>query len=327
MKSSSEINTILAIYLKFIALIKRIIDRTACKVFLDCWPVYAKESHVSSRFSISTAALALSMAFIIAPALLDMTNPFAIDSAFAKQGGNGNGNSGGNGNGNSGGNGNGNSGGNGNGNSGGNGNGNSGGNGNGNSGGNGNGNSGNGNGNSSTTTESNSSKSAATEKVSKDKIAPKLGALNAAHASASAFAHASPKSRVGKIKTYYVANQVALTAQTTADETDAAALRGAFDGSGPASVLNAYEALQTDPTNPTLQNAYNQAVTDAALTGEQIVAVESAYADWKSAADADAVAANAAEEAQAALDAAANKTPVSAEARAALDALLVGKIN
>src|SRR3990170_2123120 len=159
------------------------------------------------------------MAFIITPALLDMTNPFAIDSAFAKQGGNGNGN--------------------------------------GNSGGKGNGNS-----------SSKSEKSNSTEKKATiNNIAPKLGILNAARASAKAFATALPNSRVGKIKAYYVANQVALTAQTTADETDAAALHDTFLGSGPISVVNAYEALQTDSANPTLQDAYNQAATDAALTG------------------------------------------------------------
>jgi hypothetical protein len=238
-------------------------------------------------FRSSTAAVALSIAFVITPALSDLTNPFAIDSAFAKQGGKGN--SAGTGNGNSSGN----------------------------------------NGNSSTKSDkSNSSKSAATEKqASKDKVAPKLGLLNAARASAKAFAIASPNSRVGKIKAYYVANQVALTAQTTADETDAVALHDAFLGSGPISVVNAYEAFQADAANPTLQDAYNQAATEAALTGEQIAAVETAYSDWQSAANSDALAANAASQAQTALQAAANKTPVSTEARAALDALLAGKIN
>lgn len=243
-----------------------------------------------SRFSSSTAALVLGMVFTVCPALLDVTNPFATDSAIAKQGGNGNGN--------------------------------------GNSGGNGNGNSSGNNGNSSTKSDkSNSSKSVTTERTSKAKIASKLGALNAARASAKAFANALPNSRVGKIKAYYVANQVALTAQTTADETDAVALHDDFLGSGPISVVNAYEAFQADPANSTLQDAYNQAATDATLTGEQIAAVETAYSDWQSAANADALAANAASKAQAALRAAANKAPVSTEARAALDALLEGKIN
>ena len=240
------------------------------------------------RFSSSIAVVALSMAIVITPALLDVTGPFAIDSAYAKEGGGGNGNSGGNGNGNSG---------------------------------------GNNNGNSNTKSEkSTSSKSVATEKASKNKIAPKLGVLNAARASAKAFAVASRNSRVGKIKAYYVANQVALTAQTTADETDAVALHDAFLGSGPISVVNAYEALQADATNPALIDAYNQTATDAVLTGEQIGAMETAYSAWQSAVDADARAANAAANAQAALQAAANKTPVSIEARAALDALLAGKL-
>ena len=163
-------------------------------------------------------------------------------------------------------------------------------------------------------------------KTSKTKTASKLGALNAARASATAFAKAVPNSRVGKIKAYYVANQVALTAQTSADETDAVTLQNGFVASGPVLVVNAYTALQANPANLDLQDAYNQAVTDAALTGEQIAAVETAYADWQSAVNADVLAANAASEAQAALDAAANKQPVSAEARAAVDALLAGKI-
>jgi len=242
---------------------------------------------VISRFSNLATAVALSMAFVIAPTLMDMSNPFAISSAVAKQGGNGN--SSGNGNGNS---------------------------------------DSNGKGSSSTKSEkSNSSKTAATEKSSKSKLVPKLGALNAARASAEAFAKAAPNSRVGKIKAYYVANQIALTARATADETNAVALYDAFLGSAPSSVVNAYEALQADPTNPPLQDAYNQAATDAVLTGEQIGAMEAAYSDFQSAADADALAANAAANALAALQAAANKTPVSIEARAALDALLAGKLN
>ena len=241
------------------------------------------------RFSSSIAVVALSMAFVITPALLDVSNPFAIDSAYAKNGGNGNGNSGGNGNGNAG---------------------------------------GSGNGTSSTKSEKTSpSKSVATAKTSKPKMVSKLGALNAARASAKAFANALPNSRVGKIKAYYVANQLAQTARTSADETDALALHVGLLSSGPISVVNAYEALQADPSNPSLLDAYNQAATDAALTGEQIAAVETAYSDWQSAANADALAADATLKAQAALDAAANKKPVSAEARAALDALLAGKLN
>ena len=229
--------------------------------------------------------MALSMAFVVTPALLDLSSPFAIDSAYAKQGGNGN--SGGNGIGNS---------------------------------------NGTGTGNSSTKSEkTNSSKTVATGTPSKTKTASKLGALNAAHASAKAFANALPNSRVGKIKAYYVANQIALSARATAEETDATALHDGFLASGPILVVNAYEALQADPTDQMLQDTYNQAATT--LTGEQIAAVETAYSEWQSAANADSFAADAALKAQAALDAAANKKPVSAEARAALDSLLAGKIN
>ena len=64
---------------------------------------------------------------------------------------------------------------------------------------------------------------------------------------------------------------------------------------------------------PNLADAYNQAATAATLTGEQIAAVETGYSDWQSAANADALAADAASKAQAALDAAANKKPVSIE--------------
>ncbi len=40
----------------------------------------------------------------------------------------------------------------------------------------------------------------------------RLGSLNAAHASARAFANASPNSRIGKIKAYYLANVIAQSA-------------------------------------------------------------------------------------------------------------------
>ena len=50
------------------------------------------------------------------------------------------------------------------------------------------------------------------EKVSNGNIASKLGALNAAHASAKALANASPNSRVGKIAAYRDANAASVTA-------------------------------------------------------------------------------------------------------------------
>jgi hypothetical protein len=197
------------------------------------------------------------------------------------------------------------------------------GNGNGNSGGNGNGSGGSGSASNSSTPIANAEKPT---KLNHGSITSQLGALNAAHASAKAFANASPNSRIGKIKAYYIANQLAVTAATTAGLTDAAALRDAFEGSAPASVLDAYEALQANPTDPALQVAYANAVSGAGLLPEQTTAMESAYSAWKSAADDDALAESAAADAEAALDAAANKSPVSPEARIALDALLVGKI-
>jgi hypothetical protein len=238
---------------------------------------------MASKFSNSTATLALGMAFLVTPALMDSTSLFAIDSAFAAKGGNGNGNSGGNGN-------------------------------------------GNGNGGSKSE-KSSSAKAEKTEKASTGSTASALGALNAAHASAQAFAHASPKSRNGKIKAYYLANQESITAQATADATDAVALQAAFEGAAPTAVVDAYEALQANPADVTLQDAYTQAITDAALTPEQVTALETAYTDWQNAVEADALAATAEAEAQDALNAAANKTPVSDETKAALDALLVGKID
>lgn len=154
--------------------------------------------------------------------------------------------------------------------------------------------------------------SAAASGKGQGKTASKLGALNAGHAATQAFANAAPNSRIGKIKAYYLASQAAA-------QTDAAALQSAFEGSAPAPVVDAYKALQADPANATLQDAYNQAVADAALTDEQVATVEGAYSAWQ-----DAVAADS--EAATTLDAAANKTPVSDETKAALDSLVAGSI-
>jgi hypothetical protein len=154
--------------------------------------------------------------------------------------------------------------------------------------------------------------SAAAAGKSQGKTASSLGALNAGHAATQAFANAAPNSRVGKIKAYYLASQAAA-------QTDAAALQTAFEGSAPVPVVDAYKALQADPANPTLQDAFNQAVANANLTDEQVAAFEGAYSAWQ-----DAVAADS--EAATSLDAAANKTPVSDETKAALDSLVAGSI-
>ncbi len=139
-----------------------------------------------------------------------------------------------------------------------------------------------------------------------------LGALNAAHASAKAFANAGSNSRVGKIKAYYLASEAAAL-------TDAAALQAAFEGSAPPAVVTAYLALKADPGNVTLQAAYAQAVSDAGLLPAQVIAFETAYTDWQNAVEADNQAATA-------LNIAANKTPVSDETLIALDALVADKL-
>ena len=60
------------------------------------------------------------------------------------------------------------------------------------------------------------------------KLASKLGALNAYHASANAFKNASPNSRVGKIAAYYEALKAA-EEDGTVDETEQAALDDLLD--------------------------------------------------------------------------------------------------
>jgi hypothetical protein len=244
-----------------------------------CTNLISEGDVLAYRFSKPVSALALGAAFFVTPALLG--SPFTIDSAFAKQGGNG----GGNGN-------------------------------------------GNGSGGASKGEKSSSTRAEKNQKTAKaSKEALPTEALVAASAPAEAFANALPQSRIGKLKAYYVANQAALSAQAAAEETDAAAMRAAFETSALPSVVAAYEAVQAAPANSTVLDAYDRVVTDAVLTGEQIAAVESTYADWRGALDADAAAADAASKAEAALHAAANKTPVSVETRTALDTLLAGKFN
>ena len=102
------------------------------------------------------------------------------------------------------------------------------------------------------------------------------------------------------------ASNVALTeAAEAGNDNDAAALRAAL----PNDVVDAYEAHQADPTNTTLQDAYNTALTAAALTGAQVTTLETAYKDWQNAVAADTLEADAAATAQIDLNAAANKNP------------------
>jgi hypothetical protein len=101
--------------------------------------------------------------------------------------------------------------------------------------------------------------------------------------------------------------------QTLADATDAVALQVAFERSAPETVLDSYEALQADPRNVALQDAYNLAVTDAALPDARVIALETAYTDWQNAFEADALAAVAEIEAHDALNVAANQPLVEDE--------------
>ncbi len=75
------------------------------------------------------------------------------------------------------------------------------------------------------------------EKISNGSIASKLGALNAAHASATALANASPNSRVGKIAAYRDANAASLTAADAADEAAATATTAQADADAAAAEL------------------------------------------------------------------------------------------
>ena len=108
-------------------------------------------------------------------------------------------------------------------------------------------------------------------------------------------------------------NQEFIRFQTLADATDAVALQLVFEPSAPAMVLDAYEASRADPSNVALQDAYNQAVTDAALPDARVTALETAYTDSQNAFEADALAAVAEIEAQDALNVAANSPLVEHE--------------
>ena len=125
-------------------------------------------------------------------------------------------------------------------------------------------------------------------------------ALGIAFFPATAFFH------TGSPVAIYPVNQEFIRFQTIAEATDAVALQMAFERSAPITVVNAYEASQADPSNVTLQDAYNQAIADAALPDARLTTLETAYADWQNAVEADALAAVAEIEAQEALNVAAS---------------------
>ena len=137
-------------------------------------------------------------------------------------------------------------------------------------------------------------------------MAEKFNSPAAALALGIAFFPAAALLHTGSPFTIDPVNQEFIRFQTLADATDAVALQVALERSAPATVLDAYEALQADPNNVALQDAYNQAVTDAALPDARVVALETAYTDWQNAYEADALAAVAEIEAQEALSVAAS---------------------
>lgn len=143
------------------------------------------------------------------------------------------------------------------------------------------------------------------------KSVSRLGALNAGHASANAFAHAAPNSRVGKIKAYFLANEAAnvAAAKVVADQLAIATYNAAV-------AKLALDQSQTTP-DPALLALDQKAIQDALAA--DTAALASLSADQLAANTLLATATND-------LNAAANKTPVSAPTKAALDALLVGKI-
>jgi hypothetical protein len=141
-------------------------------------------------------------------------------------------------------------------------------------------------------------------------MASKFNSSAAALALCIAFFPATALLHTGSPLAIYAVNQEFIRFKTQADATDAVALQVAFERSAPATVVDAYEASQADPSNVTLQDAYNQAVTDAGLPDARVTILETAYVDWQNAVEADALAAVAEIEAQDALNVAANQTLV-----------------
>ncbi len=243
--------------------------------------------HNNPKSKILVASIAALL--VMSPLLQPSGGLMGVDQAYAKGKGSGNGGGGGNGGGNSGGHGNASHGGNG------------------------------GNGNSATASAASSTQGGGTE----GKL---TGPMAATHASATAFMHAAPNSRVGKWMAYYQATIAAGEAAATADATDAQALQATFEASAPQDVTDAYVALQADPTNQTLIDAYNQAITDNNLSDDEVAAVEQAYADWQAAVAADEAAATLQGQADGALLAANNNRPVDDATRAVLDQTLADKL-
>ena len=94
---------------------------------------------------------------------------------------------------------------------------------------------------------------AVTPNKGKGSIASQLGALNAANASAQAFAKAAPNSRVGKLRTYAIENAQSVQAAEAA-------------AAAQADLADAQATLQTAQEQ---QATLQQAVTDATTTVQQ----------------------------------------------------------
>jgi predicted nucleic acid-binding Zn-ribbon protein len=202
------------------------------------------------------------------------------------------------------------------------------------------------------------------EKTSKGALSSKLGALNAAHASPKAFANASPNSRVGLIRTYYLENVESVEAAKRAVEANEVLQKAKADIEAAKKLADAVEAAKAEIKSLNEQLVESQATLDGLIETDEgyeaaldavnglkeqistletttladaekaladanvdLAALEADVEDAEKAAQQSAEEAAAAEaDAIAALNAAANKTPVSDEVRDALDKLLEGKI-
>jgi len=96
----------------------------------------------------------------------------------------------------------------------------------------------------------------------KGKLASKLGALNAYHASPTAFEHASPNSMVGKIKAYYDAMQAGATEDELNQMLDDMANKPLDDATRQAFNDLLTEKFATDTTDDTTGDTTDDTATD-----------------------------------------------------------------
>jgi len=158
--------------------------------------------------------------------------------------------------------------------------------------------------------------------------ASKFGALNAAHASAQAFAHASPNSRVGKIKAYYVANAAAKAADAKVLADQQALIKLTSDlGNANTAVTDAQTKLDADivakADAKTL--AADQAALDLAKTNAQTA--QTAYDTAAGTLKSDQAAAAALDQSAADALAQAGNKPMDAATKQAFDFWLASMAN